>query len=76
MNYLTAIGYSTPNFKPDEVSEMIHVVGKDIAKFHCIYWTAFLNGAGLPMPKMVINHGHWVKNKVRSFIVKILDENV
>lgn len=44
---------------------MIHVVGKDIAKFHCIYWTAFLKAAGFPLPRMVLNHGHWLMNKVK-----------
>jgi methionyl-tRNA synthetase len=51
---------------------MIHVVGKDIAKFHCVIWEGFLKAADLPMPKMVINHGHWLKNKVRLQLAYLL----
>jgi methionyl-tRNA synthetase len=64
VNYLTVLGY--PNMKArDASSSFVHVVGKDIAKFHCVYWPAFLNGAGLPLPKMVLNHGHWLQNKMK-----------
>ena len=34
-----------------------HVIGKDIIRFHCIYWPAFLMAAGLPLPKCVFAHG-------------------
>lgn len=58
-NYLTGIGY------PDTDSESfkkfwpadIHVIGKDIARFHAIYWPAFLMSAELPIPKQVFAHG-------------------
>lgn len=49
----------------DKESDFIHVVGKDIAKFHCVYWPAFLYGANMKFPKMVLNHGHWLKNKMK-----------
>lgn len=62
-NYITSLGYPD-NFNEAEISQTIHVIGKDIAKFHCIYWEAFLLAANLPLPKLVINHGHWLKNKV------------
>lgn len=57
-NYLTGLGYpeNTPemqNFWP----ETLHIVGKDIQRFHCVYWPAFLMGAGLPVPKRVYSHG-------------------
>lgn len=39
-----------------------HVVGKDILKFHTIYWPAFLMSAGLPLPKKVVAHGWWTKD--------------
>lgn len=39
------------------------MVGKDISKFHCVYWPAFLLGAGMTLPRSVISHGHWLKNK-------------
>jgi len=61
VNYLTVLGY------PSECdsSQFVHVVGKDIAKFHCVYWPAFLKGAGLPLPRKVLNHGHWLMNKTK-----------
>ncbi len=60
-NYLTAVGY------PDMESELyqkfwpadIHVVGKDILRFHAIYWPAFLMAAELPLPKQIVAHGWW-----------------
>lgn len=58
-NYMTAVGY------PDEKIEKfqkywpadIHVIGKDIIRFHTIYWPAFLMAAELPLPKRVFGHG-------------------
>ena len=41
---------------------MIHVIGKDISKFHSIYWPAFLAANGMNLPKSVICHGHWIMN--------------
>jgi methionyl-tRNA synthetase len=60
VNYLTVTGY--PDKIPD-TDTFIHVVGKDIAKFHCIYWPAFLLAGGFKPPKQVLNHGHWLMNK-------------
>lgn len=39
------------------------IVGKDIVKFHAVYWPAFLLAAGLAPPKRVIAHGHWTKER-------------
>jgi methionyl-tRNA synthetase len=57
-NYLTGAGF------PDESSPLrrfwpadVHVIGKDIVRFHTIYWPAFLMSAGLPLPKRVFGHG-------------------
>ncbi len=60
-NYLTAVGY------PDENSDSfkkfwpadLHMVGKDILRFHAVYWPAFLMAAGLKPPKRVFAHGWW-----------------
>lgn len=56
-NYLTAVGY------PDNLNEFwpadVHVVGKDILRFHAVYWPAFLMSAGLEIPKKVFAHGWW-----------------
>uniref|UniRef100_A0A5S6R474 Methionine--tRNA ligase, mitochondrial n=1 Tax=Trichuris muris TaxID=70415 RepID=A0A5S6R474_TRIMR len=56
INYLTVAGY------PDELSRWppdCQVIGKDILKFHGIFWPAFLLAAGLPLPKKIFCHGHW-----------------
>ena len=57
-NYLTATGF------PDESSPLrhywpadVHVIGKDIVRFHTVYWPAFLMSAGLAVPKRVFGHG-------------------
>ncbi len=59
-NYLSAVGY------PDDTERFnkywpadLHLVGKDILRFHAIYWPAFLMSAGLPLPKRVFAHGWW-----------------
>ena len=41
----------------------VHVIGKDILKFHAIYWPAFLMSANLPLPKKIVAHGWWTKDK-------------
>jgi methionyl-tRNA synthetase len=43
----------------------VHVVGKDILKFHAVYWPAFLIAAGLPPPRAVVAHGHWTVGRVK-----------
>ena len=57
-NYITALGY------PDRNAERwrywpadAHIIGKDITRFHSIYWPAFLMSAGLPLPKRIFGHG-------------------
>ncbi len=60
-NYLTAVGYpdtTSADFKTFWPAD-IHVVGKDIVRFHCVYWPAFLAAAGLDLPKRVFAHGWW-----------------
>src|SRR5487761_1915912 len=57
-NYITATGFPDPNaprakFWPCDV----HVIGKDITRFHAIYWPAFLMSAGLALPKQIVVHG-------------------
>jgi methionyl-tRNA synthetase len=57
-NYLTGVGY------PDETEAYakfwpadLHIIGKDITRFHTVYWPAFLMSAGLPLPRQVFSHG-------------------
>jgi methionyl-tRNA synthetase len=57
-NYLTAVGFPDDNalfehYWPADA----HVIGKDITRFHCLYWPAMLMSAGLPLPRQVAVHG-------------------
>ena len=59
-NYLTAIGYpDTSSNKFNNFWPAIHVVGKDILRFHSVYWPAFLMAADLEPPIKVFAHGWW-----------------
>jgi methionyl-tRNA synthetase len=59
-NYLTGVGYPDTNsetykrFWPAD----IHIIGKDVVRFHAVYWPAFLMSAGVPLPRQVFGHGH------------------
>ncbi|HUG01659.1 MAG TPA: methionine--tRNA ligase [Longimicrobiales bacterium] len=55
-NYLSATGYPAEGFERLWPAD-VHVIGKDITRFHCIYWPAFLMSAGLPLPATVWAHG-------------------
>ncbi len=63
-NYITATGY------PDTDSEKfkrywpadLHVIGKDIVRFHAVYWPAFLMSAGIEVPRRIFSHG-WILNR-------------
>lgn len=57
VNYLTVVGY--PQNHSQWWTAVHHVVGKDILKFHAIYWPAFLMAAGLPLPRGIYVHSHW-----------------
>ncbi|MBX7146018.1 MAG: methionine--tRNA ligase [Alphaproteobacteria bacterium] len=60
-NYLTVAGYpeiKNPDFKKFWPATL-HMIGKDILRFHAVYWPAFLMAAQLPLPKRVFAHGWW-----------------
>ena len=59
-NYLSALGWPESSDWESYFGECIHVVGKDILKFHAVYWPAMLMAAGVPLPKQVYAHGFWV----------------
>jgi methionyl-tRNA synthetase len=69
-NYITAIGYA--NSERANVgfekywSNVTHLVGKDILRFHTVYWFSFLLAAGLPLPKQVFAHGMWLDAEGRK----------
>ena len=56
-NYLTATGYIEGGDRAKFWPANIHIIGKDIIRFHAVYWPAFLMSAGLPLPKRVFAHG-------------------
>ena len=60
-NYITALNY--PNIKDDLYKKFwpasLHLIGKDILRFHAIYWPAFLMAAKIPLPKKIYGHG-WI----------------
>ena len=79
-NYISALGYGTDNddlyqkFWPAD----IHLVGKDIARFHAIIWPCILMAADLPLPKQVFGHG-WVllnSGKMSKSKGNVVDPNV
>jgi methionyl-tRNA synthetase len=53
----------------------IHVIGKDIIKFHAVFWPMMLKAAGLPLPKQVLAHGFWQKDgqKISKTLGNIID---
>ncbi len=59
-NYITAAGFPNDSERFNQIWPAdIHLVGKDILRFHAVYWPAFLMSAGLPLPRRVFAHGWW-----------------
>jgi methionyl-tRNA synthetase len=75
-NYLTGTGF------PDESHPRarywpadVHIIGKDITRFHAVYWPAFLMSAGLPLPRRVFGHGFLLNKgeKMSKSVGNVLD---
>ncbi len=62
MNYVTALGYGTDDKNMDFWPARVQLIGKDILRFHAIYWPAFLMSLGLPLPKHIAAHGWWTRD--------------
>ncbi len=62
MNYLTALGYGTDDEKMEYWPARVHLIGKDILRFHAIYWPAFLMSLEMPLPKHIAAHGWWTRD--------------
>ncbi len=61
-NYLSVVGYpdvECADFKTFWPANL-HIVGKDITRFHAVYWPAFLMAAGIDLPKRIVSHGWWL----------------
>ena len=61
-NYITAIGFGSSHQGAQEAFREywpadLQMIGKEIVRFHCVYWPAFLMAAGLPLPKSIVAHG-------------------
>ena len=75
-NYLTSIGY--PKINDEKFIKFwpaVHVVGKDILRFHAVYWPAFLMAAGLEPPKKIFAHGWWTNEgkKISKSLGNVID---
>lgn len=76
-NYITAVGY--PETEAGDYARYwpadLHMVGKDILRFHAVYWPAFLMAAGLEPPKRVFAHGWWTNEgqKISKSLGNVID---
>ncbi len=76
INYVSGVGYGAD----DALFETwwpadLHVIGKDITRFHCVFWPAMLMSAGLPLPRRVFGHGwvHWQGQKMSKSLGTVVD---
>ena len=66
-NYISALGFGSEDhsrfdrYWPADV----HLIGKDIIRFHAVYWPAFLMAAGLQPPKSIVGHGWWLRDNLK-----------
>jgi len=77
-NYISALGYPNKDAGTDFDKfwpASLHVVGKDILRFHTVYWPAFLMAAEIPLPKRIFAHGWWTKDgeKISKSLGNVID---
>lgn len=75
-NYITALGY--PNWEENAQAlwcNVCHIIGKDILRFHAVYWPAFLMAADLPPPARIFAHGWWTNEgqKISKSVGNVID---
>lgn len=84
VNYISALGWAPES--PGELfqkywanpdGEVLHLIGKDIIRFHTVYWPTFLMSAGVPLPKTVFAHGWWTVEgqKMSKSLRNVVDPN-
>lgn len=77
VNYLSALNYTDDNSElmRDFWPATIHIVGKDILRFHAVYWPAFLMAVGLELPKTILVHGWWTNDgqKISKSLGNVID---
>lgn len=65
-NYLTTFGFpNNEEYVSDMMEHCTHIVGKEIIRFHTVYWPAFLMSAGIALPKRVYAHGWWTNEGLK-----------
>ncbi|SYZ74211.1 Methionine--tRNA ligase [Candidatus Zixiibacteriota bacterium] len=79
-NYISAIGYGSDEKKFHKwwyEAEIVHLMAKEILKFHCIYWPAMLMAARLPLPKVIFLHGYFTVDgeKMSKSLGNVIDPN-
>ena len=75
-NYISGLGYPKKTIEYKKFWPVdLHVIGKDILRFHAIYWLAFLMSASLPLPKSILAHGWWTNKgqKISKSIGNVID---
>lgn len=77
-NYISALGYPNNEEGSDFAKfwpASLHVVGKDILRFHAVYWPAMLMAADIPLPKRLFAHGWWTKDgeKISKSLGNVID---
>ena len=76
-NYISALGYPADRNGDFETfwPAALHIVGKDILRFHAVYWPAFLMAADLPLPKRIFAHGWWTREgeKISKSLGNVID---
>lgn len=75
-NYMSALGFGADETQLKQYwPESIHVIGKDILRFHGVFWPAFLMAAGLQPPKKVFAHGWWTNEgqKISKSVGNVID---
>ena len=78
VNYLTSLGYPDLEKKKEYWQNSYHIIGKDILKFHAVYWPALLLANKLNLPKRIIAHGWWTNEgkKISKSTGNTIDPNV
>jgi len=74
-NYMSALGYPESEDFSKFWPGSLHVVGKDILRFHAVYWPALLMAADIPLPKRLFAHGWWTKDgeKISKSLGNVID---
>jgi methionyl-tRNA synthetase len=76
VNYITSLGFPNDLRRVSEaMSNCIHIVGKEILRFHAVYWPAFLMSAGITLPKRIFAHGWWTRDgqKMSKSVGNVVD---